>query len=379
MKVVQIGLVGLRRMLRDRSNIFFVFIFPLVIILLVGAQFGSGSGPSVVVSHDGGPLVEAIVERMADSVVFREVESESEVVDAVERGAASAGIVFPDGFDDAISEGRASEIGFVRRPDEPGALQPILEAAVAEVTADHRVAAIVARSTGAEFTEALEDVAPVRAAGVEVQTERVGEELFPDAGQFDVGAAGMLVMFVFLTALTGSAVLIQNRQLGITHRMLSTPTPTATVIAGEGMARFLVGLFQGVYIVVFSLILFRVDWGDPLGWILVLVPLAAVGAGAAMLLGTLFRNPEQAAGISVISSIGLAALGGCMLPLELFSPGLRTIAHVTPHAWALDGFADLTYRGGSVADVLPEVGVLCLYAGGLILLASWRLRAVIRA
>lgn len=379
MKVVQIGLVGLRRMLRDRSNIFFVFIFPLVIILLVGAQFGSGSGPSVVVSHDGGPLVEAIVERMADSVVFREVESESEVVDAVERGAASAGIVFPDGFDDAISEGRASQIGFVRRPDEPGALQPILEAAVAEVTADHRVAAIVARSTGAEFTEALEDVAPVRAAGVEVQTERVGKELFPDAGQFDVGAAGMLVMFVFLTALTGSAVLIQNRQLGITHRMLSTPTPTATVIAGEGMARFLVGLFQGVYIVVFSLILFRVDWGDPLGWILVLVPLAAVGAGAAMLLGTLFRNPEQAAGISVISSIGLAALGGCMLPLELFSPGLRTIAHVTPHAWALDGFADLTYRGGSVADVLPEVGVLCLYAGGLILLASWRLRAVIRA
>ena len=379
MKVVQIGLVGLRRMLRDRSNIFFVFIFPLVIILLVGAQFGSGSGPSVVVSHDGGPLLEAIVERMADSVVIREAESESEVVDAVERGAASAGIVFPDGFDDAISEGRASQIGFVRRPDEPGALQPILEAAVAEVTADHRVAAIVARSTGAEFTEALEDVAPVRAAGVEVQTERVGEELFPDAGQFDVGAAGMLVMFVFLTALTGSAVLIQNRQLGITHRMLSTPTPTATVIAGEGMARFLVGLFQGVYIVVFSLILFRVDWGDPLGWILVLVPLAAVGAGAAMLLGTLFRNPEQAAGISVISSIGLAALGGCMLPLELFSPGLRTIAHVTPHAWALDGFADLTYRGGSVADVLPEVGVLCLYAGGLILLASWRLRAVIRA
>ena len=379
MKVVQIGLVGLRRMLRDRSNIFFVFIFPLVIILLVGAQFGSGSGPSVVVSHDGGPLLEAIVERMADSVVIREAESESEVVDAVERGAASAGIVFPDGFDDAISEGRASQIGFVRRPDEPGALQPILEAAVAEVTADHRVAAIVARSTGAEFTEALEDVAPVRAAGVEVQTERVGEELFPDAGQFDVGAAGMLVMFVFLTALTGSAVLIQNRQLGITHRMLSTPTPTSTVIAGEGMARFLVGLFQGVYIVVFSLILFRVDWGDPLGWILVLVPLAAVGAGAAMLLGTLFRNPEQAAGISVISSIGLAALGGCMLPLELFSPGLRTIAHVTPHAWALDGFADLTYRGGSVADVLPEVGVLCLYAGGLILLASWRLRAVIRA
>lgn len=98
-----------------------------------------------------------------------------------------------------------------------------------------------------------------------------------------------------------------------------------------------------------------------------------------MLLGTLFRNPEQAAGISVMASIGLAALGGCMLPLELFSPTLKTIAHVTPHAWAIDGFADLIYRGGSLVDVLPEVGVLTLYAAVLILLASWRLRAVIRA
>ncbi len=377
MKVLHIGLVGLRRMLRDRSNIFFVFIFPLAIILLVGAQFGSGAGPAVVVSHDGGPLAAAIVERLTDSVDIREVVSEAEVVDAVERGAASAGIVFPSGFDTAVAEGRSTQIGFVNRPDQAGTLQPILQAAVAEVTADHRVAAIVAAHTGDPFSAALEAVAPVEAAGIEIRTERVGEELFPDVGQFEIGAAGMLVMFVFLTALTGSAVLIQNRQLGLTSRMLSTPTPITSVIAGEGMARFLVGLFQGLYIVVFSLILFQVDWGDPLGWILVLVPLAAAGAAAAMLVGTLFRNPEQAAGISIIASIGLAALGGCMLPLELFSPTLKRVAHVTPHAWALDGFADLIYRGGSAVNVLPEAGVLSLYAAALILLASWRLRAVI--
>lgn len=377
MKVLHIGLVGLRRMLRDRSNIFFVFIFPLAIILLVGAQFGSGAGPAVVVSHDGGPLAAAIVERLTDSVDIREVVSEAEVVDAVERGAASAGIVFPSGFDTAVAEGRSTQIGFVNRPDQAGTLQPILQAAVAEVTADHRVAAIVAAHTGDPFSAALEAVAPVEAAGIEIRTERVGEELFPDVGQFEIGAAGMLVMFVFLTALTGSAVLIQNRQLGLTSRMLSTPTPITSVIAGEGMARFLVGLFQGLYIVVFSLILFQVDWGNPLGWILVLVPLAAAGAGAAMLVGTLFRNPEQAAGISIIASIGLAALGGCMLPLELFSPTLKRVAHVTPHAWALDGFADLIYRGGSAVNVLPEAGVLSLYAAALILLASWRLRAVI--
>ena len=42
MKVLAIGLSNIRRMLRERSNIFFVFIFPIAIILLIGAQFGGG-------------------------------------------------------------------------------------------------------------------------------------------------------------------------------------------------------------------------------------------------------------------------------------------------------------------------------------------------
>ncbi|MET0697848.1 MAG: ABC transporter permease, partial [Acidimicrobiia bacterium] len=75
--------------------------------------------------------------------------------------------------------------------------------------------------------------------------------------------------------------------------------------------------------------------------------------------------------------LGLAALGGCMLPIELFSPAMTRVAHLTPHAWALDGFAELVRRDGTVADILPELGVLVVYATVLLLLASWRLRAVL--
>jgi PiT family inorganic phosphate transporter len=39
-KVVVIGWVNTVRMLRQRSNIFFVFVFPLLIILLLGTMFG---------------------------------------------------------------------------------------------------------------------------------------------------------------------------------------------------------------------------------------------------------------------------------------------------------------------------------------------------
>lgn len=379
MKTLAIGVTGLRRMLRDRSNIFFVFVLPLAIILMVGAQFGSGAGPRIVVAHDGGEIGMSIVDRLAGTAVDVDVlEDAGEVADQVERGGASAGVVIPAGIDRALAAGGTAEIGFVSRPTSPGSLRPLVNSAIGEATADLRVARVVAGTTDRTLDDALDLVTPITAAGLTVEVETVGEALFgPRTGQFSVGAAQQLVLFVFLTALAGSAALIQSRQLGVTRRMLSTPTSVSTIVAGEGVGRFLVGVTQGLYIIVFTLVAFGVTWGNPLGWMALLVGLAATGAAGAMLLGALFHNDQQAGGISVMASLGLAALGGCMFPLELFSPTMQRIAHLTPHAWALDGFADLVYRGGSLSDVMGEVGVLFVYGAVLLALASWRLRRVI--
>ena len=45
MKALAIAAVNIRRMLRDRSNIFFVFVFPMLLILVLGVSFGRGSSP----------------------------------------------------------------------------------------------------------------------------------------------------------------------------------------------------------------------------------------------------------------------------------------------------------------------------------------------
>jgi ABC-2 type transport system permease protein len=91
-------------------------------------------------------------------------------------------------------------------------------------------------------------------------------------------------------------------------------------------------------------------------------------------MGAVFSNDAQATGVGIIVSLGLAALGGCMVPVELFSPTMQKVAHLTPHAWALDGFAELVRRNGTVVDILPELAVLTAYATVLLVLAAWRLR-----
>jgi ABC-2 type transport system permease protein len=68
-----------------------------------------------------------------------------------------------------------------------------------------------------------------------------------------------------------------------------------------------------------------------------------------------------------------------MVPLEVFPSSVRTVAHLTPHAWANDAFSKLLEHGGGVADVAGQVAVLLAFAGVAIALATWRLRRAIVA
>jgi ABC-2 type transport system permease protein len=383
-KILTIAWSNVLRMLRERSNIFFVFVFPIALILLIGAQFGGDFAPPVGLHQaDDDSLAVAVgdeIESEEGLDVIR-FETEDELTAAVEGGSVAAGVFLPAGMDDAAEAGTRVIVGFVARPDGTGQqLQAVVSAAIARVMDPVGAAQFAAEKTGAGFDEAVEvardsvDSAP----GLTVETTALGEALFPSTlGQFDLGAASQLVLFTFLTALTGSAALILSRRLGLSRRMLSTPTSTGTIVLGESTGRWAVAMVQGLYIVFATLLLFQVNWGDPWGAFLLLVTFSATGAGAGMLMGSTFSNDQQAAGVGVVLSIGLAALGGCMLPIELYGETMKKVAHITPHAWALDGFAELVRRDGTVVDILPELGVLTAYAAVLLILAAWRLRIAI--
>jgi linearmycin/streptolysin S transport system permease protein len=128
-----------------------------------------------------------------------------------------------------------------------------------------------------------------------------------------------------------------------------------------------------------SLLFFGVRWGDPLGAAAVVVAFALVGTGAAVLLGSVFSSPEQAGPVALLLGLAFAALGGSMAPLEVFPDTARTIAHVTPHAWANDAFSKLLVDRDGVGAVLPQVGVLLAFAAAALVLATWRLRRAITA
>jgi ABC-2 type transport system permease protein len=162
-------------------------------------------------------------------------------------------------------------------------------------------------------------------------------------------------LFLFLIAMTGSVVLIESRRLGVSRRMLASPTSSTTVIAGETLGRLLISCVQALVIILGSALLFGINWGAPVGVAAVVVLFALVASGAGIFVGTLFRNEQQAIGVSLLLGLGLGALG-CMVPLEVFSPTMRRVAHITPQAWGNDAFVRLVGHGASIGGILPQLG-----------------------
>jgi ABC-2 type transport system permease protein len=372
--------VNLRRMLRDRANIFFVLLFPMLLILVLGIAFGGSFEPRLGVVAADGPLADRLVAALAadERIRVERVDSESAMRTAVERGELAAGLALPADYDAAVRAGRTADVRYLARPDEYGQQVGItVQAVVAEQAGLLRAAGFAADQTGEPFDQALGTAETVATGlpAVTVATSTVGEALFPeDIGRFDLGASTQLLLFVFLTSLVGSTALVETRRLGVSRRMLATPTGAGTILIGEALGRVAVALVQGLIIMLGAGLLFGVQWGDPLGAAALLALFALAASGAAMLMGAVFRTEQQAGGFGIMLGLVLAALGGSMMPIELFSDTMQTVAKFTPHAWANEGFAELVRRDGGLLDIAPQLGVLAGFAVGLFAVGAWLLR-----
>lgn len=367
------------RLLRDRTNLFFVFVFPLLLVLVIGAQFGGGGQVQVgIVAPDGDTMAQELIATVdaTDGVETVTVPDAVTLREDVARGRVSAGLVVPAGYEQSVVEVEPVEVSFIGRPDATGgSLRSVVAAAIAQQATPGRAALLVAEAEVDAELPALRAAAVERrgqVVGVDVVARTLGtdelSEEFAGLGQFDLGASTQLILFVFLTSLTSSATLIQTRQLGIARRMLGTPTGITSILAGHAGGRLLVALFQAAYLVVATWLLFRVNWGDPLATGAVVLLFCLVSAGAGMLIGSAFSNDSQAAGVGIGVGLGAAALGGSMMPIEFFPPGMRAVARLTPHAWANEAMAEIVRRDGGLTDVLPQLGVLAAFA--LVLLGA---------
>lgn len=384
-KILAIAQANLTRTFRDRLGMFFIVVLPLILIVVLGITYGGqGSIRIGVADGDGSSLSSALIDSIgaADEaqIEIRRYGSDAELEDAVARGFVNFGLSIRSGYEAALKEGRNAEVAYVApATTAASAVRATVERAVSGQDALVRAARFGAAERGVSLDDALTAAAQARtaAAGVNVAVESVAEDASDGPSGFSIGAQSQVILFMFLISLTGATELLVTRQLGISRRMYSTQTSAATIILGEGVGRLALALFEGGFIVLVSAVLFGVAWADPVATTAIVVVFAFVSAGAAMLIGMLARNASQAGALGPALGLGLGLLGGTMVPPEIFPDTMRTLSHLTPHAWAMDAFRALSFDGAGLVEILPDLAVLAGFAVVLLAAAGLRFRRLL--
>ncbi|WP_406829765.1 ABC transporter permease [Pedococcus sp. KACC 23699] len=379
MTALAITTVSLRRMVRDRTSMFFVVLLPVLVILVIGVTVGGRSGVRVaVVDLDRSAVASGLVHDLDTSrgITLVHLPDIDAARTAVRRGQQDVAVVVPAHYGARLLAGLPATLTTIdtSAAGNRQAADTAVGAVVGHHAAQFQAAAFATAHSGRDVGSAL---ALARRLQTGVPTVAVRTDVVNGASDilpagFGYSAPTMLVLFVFVNALAGGAAMIQTRGLKLYDRIMAAPVRPLDVVLGEGCAYLLLALLQSALIVGVGVGFFGVSWGNPWAAGALVAVWALVGMGAGMLSGTLFRTPEQASAIGPALGIGLGMLGGCMWPLAIVSPAMRTIGHVAPQAWAVDAWTIVISRGGDVASIALELGVLAAFAIVLVGLASFR-------
>jgi len=393
-RIFDITLKDLTELTRNWMTFLFLLLMPIVFTLLFGFAF-SGSGkppadprlPVGVLDLDESSLSAELVALLNGSNVIRLVTDEQATPASLEQQVVeqdlAAALVIPAGYGAAARTGTPLPLTTFIDPSSLAGMsvQSDLLTAVGRLMNAVRTAQIAVAVSGDEtdFEPALaETLAAWQDPPVRVNDTTPAPATTQTTGNaFSHSAPGMMLQFAIAGLLTAAQVMVSERRNRCLQRILTTATSRFQILMGHYLGIVLLLLTQFLLLIVFGQLVLKLDYFRHAGATLLVALTAALCIGGlGLLIGVLAKTEEQAIMFSLLPMFLLSALGGAWVPLEVTGPTFRAIGHVSPVAWALDGFENILSRGlGLQAALLPAAALLG-YALLFFLLAVWRFRKV---
>jgi ABC-2 type transport system permease protein len=337
---------------RDRRRLAVLFLLPIIVMAVVGFAMGGYSSASFVVgildrAHTSQSRALAANLVSHEQFRIRDYTSEERLRIAVFRGRMNAGIVIPSGW----------------RGDRN---LPVYFSGASGATS-----AIVRVGIDAELSA-------LTRAGKQVDVRiryPAGGHTGPPLLGFAYTAPANLVLFLMINGFVSAVTILQLRESGISRRLLATPRRSWELLGMLAVGPAQQMIAQAVFMVLMTRLFFGVHWGDTLGLLLSTAAVTCLGVAIVLLMGTVFRTRQQATSLGPWIGVGFGMLGGCMWPLEIVPPFMRTLAHLSPASWAMDAYLGLIFDHATLSEVVPDAVVVFAFAVVIAMAGVVRLRS----
>ena len=189
-----------------------------------------------------------------------------------------------------------------------------------------------------------------------------------DLPYLDFMAPGILAQSVLFIAIFYGIAIIWERDLGILHKFLVSPSPRGALVMGKGLSAGLRALTQAAIIYLLSMLLGVQVRTNPLaflGMLLVVMLSAALFATFSMIIACLVKTRERFMGIGQVMTMPLFFASNAIYPISLMPVWLQVISRFNPLTYEVDALRALMVRGGTSAfgigvDLLVLIGANAL-------------------
>jgi ABC-2 type transport system permease protein len=391
-RILDIAGKDLLQLVRDQKTFIFLLIMPVVFTLLFGYAFGGFGGgeadsrlPVGYLDQDRSWLSRELRGLLAASTVIRLDETQASTAAELEQLVAqeklAAAIIVPARYGKAMLAGKPARLRLIADTATSAGITIEAETLIAANRLDSaaRAALILESVIGQRtpFDYAFEQALTAWEAPPIAVTETTSSAIDRQNTQgmsLAHTSPGMMLQFAIAGLLTAAQIIVNERKSRAMQRLLTTATRRIHILAGHYLAIFALIFTQFLLLITFGRLVLKVDyWREPAATLLVALSAALCIAALGLLIGILARSEEQAVLFSIVPMFVLAGLGGAWVPLEVTGPAFSLIGHISPVAWAMDGFKNVSIRGLGIDAALLPAAALLGYAALFFLLAAWRL------
>lgn len=356
---------------RDRKALLTLIFMPILLIGILGAAFGNMMGEEVtssikkfkigVVNLDEADLGSALEEEVfmngLPELISAESMTEQQLEDQLKQQAISTGVIIPRDFSDHIILGEDSEIEIISLPSA-SIQSSIVENVVLQFTQTAYVNIVAMQVAGpSNMGNDIPAMADISTDFDLVEEVAVKQDQKP-VGSFQYYAAGMGVMFLLMTVITGVSAMIEEKEQDVYERLLVSKLSNHHYLFGKFIGLLFMSSIQFLIIILGTRYLYGVQWGESMAGV------AVVGfsfvfsvCGLGVLLGSLVKTEKTFNVAGMLGTQIMAAVGGSMVPLYIFPDWLNSVVKILPNALALQTLLELM-SGSNVSEVIMEAGIL---------------------
>lgn len=337
--------IDVKRLFRDKVAIFFVFVFPLILLIIFGSIFGGNGGPNfdiTVVNKSETPFSQQFVDQLEEGDIFSlESTGIGNLADAEEklgRGEIDAIIELEETFGvEKSGRPEGNVIVYFDQGDEQLAatLQAVLQS--------------VLDGINQQFVEVQ---TPFTLEPRAIQTANLT--------QFDYTFSGILGFTLLSLGIFGpTTVFPRLKQRGVMRRYQTSTLRVWQYFTGNVLSNAFVGLLSLALMVSVALLFYDLNMrGSYLNLAFVVVLGTVLMFGVGLALGGWAKNENQAAPLSQLVALPMMFLSGVFFPVFLMPDILQKITQFIPLTPIIDSIRLIITENASLLDLGSEIGII---------------------